>query len=151
MRVLIPAADLAALALVPWATPDAPKANDPEDLLFPLPPREVAAGTFEEWQRQAEKMPSSLTYSRVEYDKKAFWVAQARFGCGAASQKIAVDAPTKGGSLRRCLLAGPIKAGNLAVVADAKAGTSNLREQANSRLEGEVVLSCNLSTIGVLP
>jgi hypothetical protein len=132
-------------------TSDAPKANDSEDPLFPLPPREVAAGKFEQWQRETVKKPSNVMYTRVEYDGKAYWVVEACFGFGDPSEKIAVYAPTKGGSFRQCLLAGPIKAATLAVAVDAKTGILNLREEANSRTKGEVVLSCNLKGIGVLP
>jgi hypothetical protein len=122
-----------------------------EDLLFPLPPQEVAAGKFEQWQREAAKKPSNVTYTRVEYDRKAYWVVEACFGYGDPSEKVAVYAPTKDGSFRRCLLVGPIKAGKLAVAADAKTGVLELREAVRSRTKGEVVLSCNLKAIGVLP
>jgi hypothetical protein len=149
MRMLIPAAILAVLSLVPRATPDAPKANDLEDALFPLPPREVAAGMFEKWQQETAKKPSGATYTRVEYDRKAYWVVEAGIGYGDPPKKIAIYAPTKDGSFRRCLLAGPIKVGMLAVAADAKTGLLNLSEE--SRTKGEVVLSCNLKAIGVLP
>jgi hypothetical protein len=133
-------------------TPDAPTANDLEDVLFPLPPREVAAGRFEQWQREAAQKPSNVTYTRVEYDDQAYWVVDAtRSGYGDPPKKIAVYAPTKDGSFWRCLLAGPIKTGKLAVAADAKTGMVEVREVANSRTKGEVVLSCNLKAIGVLP
>jgi hypothetical protein len=132
-------------------TPDAPKANDLEDVLFPLPPREVAAGMFEKWQQEAAKKPSSVTYTRVEYDRKTYWVVEASFGYGDPSEKIAVYAPTTGGSFRQCLLAGPIKAGKLAVTADAKTGLLNLSEETYRSIKGELVLSCNLKAIGVLP
>jgi len=151
MRVLVPAAVLALLALTGWATPDAPIANDLEDVLFPLPPREVAAGMFEKWQQEAAKKPSSVTYNRVEYDRKAYWVVEASFGYGDPSEKIAVYAPTKDGSFRRCLLAGSLHAGKLAVAADAKTGLLELREEVRSGTKGEVVLSCNLKAVGVLP
>ena len=148
VRVLIPAAILSVLAFVPQATPDTPKANDLEDVLFPLPPREVAAGMFEKWQQEAAKKPSSVTYTRVEYDKKAFWVVDAHFGYGNAYKRIAVYAPAKDGSFRRCLLAETNGAASLAAAVDAKTGMLELREQANSSLKGEVVLSCNLKAIG---
>jgi|SRR5579864_773670 len=151
MRMLIPAAILAVLALVSPATPDDPKANDLEDALFPLPPQEVMAGMFKKWQQEAVKKPSSVKYTRVDYDQQEYWVVEASFGYGDPSEKIAVYAPTKDGSFRRCLLVGPIKAGKLAVAADAKTGMLNLREEMNSRTKGEVVLSCNLKAIGVLP
>lgn len=151
MRVLVPTAVLALLVLTRSGPADTPKEDPAEDLLFPLPPQKVAAGKFEEWQREAAKKPSSVTYTRVEFDRKAYWVVEARFGYGDPSEKIAVYAPTKDGAFRRCLLAGPIKAGTLAVVADAKTGMLVLWEEARSSTKGEVVLSCNLKAIGVLP
>jgi hypothetical protein len=78
-------------------------------------------------------------------------VVEARFGYGDPSAKIAVYAPMKDGAFRRCLLAGPIRAGTLAVTADAKTGMLELREQARNSTKGEVVLSCNLKALGVLP
>ena len=78
-------------------------------------------------------------------------MVEASFGYGDPASKIAVYAPTKGRSFQRCLLAGPIKAATLAVAVDAKTGMLNLREEARSSTKGEVVLSCNLKAIGVLP
>jgi hypothetical protein len=150
MRIIIPAATLV-LALVSPAAPNNPKANDLQDALFPLPPQEVAAGIFEKWQQEAAKKPSSVTYTRVECDKKAYWVVEASFGYGDPSEKIAVYAPTKDGAFRRCLLAGPVKAGKLAVATDPKTGALELREEVRGGTKGLVVLSCNLKTIGVLP
>ncbi len=141
----------AVLALTGSGPADAPKEDPAKDVLVPLPPQEVSAGKFEQWQREAGKKPSSVTYTRVEYDRKAYWVVEAHFGYGDPSKKIAVYAPTKDGSFRRCLLAGPIKAWKLAMVADPKTGLLNWSEEANSRTKGEVVLSCNLKAIGVLP
>jgi hypothetical protein len=149
MRILIPAAILAVMALVSPATPDEPKANDLGDPLFPLPPREVAAGMFEKWQQEATKKPAGATYTRVEYDQKAYWVVEAGIGYGDPPKKIAVYAPTKDGAFQRCLLAGPIKVGKVAVAADAKTGLLSLSEEIRSK--GEVVLSCNLKALSVLP
>lgn len=150
MRILVPAAILV-LALVSPAAPNDPTANDLQDALFPLPSQEVAAGMFEKWQQEAAKKPSSVIYTRVEYDKKVYWVVEASFGFGDPSEKIAVYASTKDGAFRRCLLAGPVKAGKLAVAADAKTGVLELREEVRSSTKGVIVLSCNLKTIRVLP
>ena len=147
MRAFAFAAVLALLGLTGRGSADAPA----ENLLFRLPPQEVAAGKFEQWQREAAKKPSSVTYTRVEYDRKAYWVVEASFGYGDPSEKIAVYAPTKDGSFRRCLLAGPIRAGKLAVTADAKTGVLELREEVRNGTKGQVVLSCNLKAIGFLP
>jgi len=146
MRVLIPAAVLAVLALAPLATPDDSKVNDLRDPISHL--REVAAGMFEKWQQETVKNPSNVTYTRVEYDKKAFWVVDVHLGYGNPYKTIAVYAPAKDGSFRRCLLADSNKAGSLAVAVEAKTGTLELRERANSSIKGEVMLSCNLKTIG---
>jgi len=151
MQVFVFAAVLALLALTGWASPDNPKANAPEELLFPLPPEKVVAGMFEKWQQEAAKKSANVTYTRVEYNKNAIWVVDAHFGFGDPCKKIAVYALAKDGSFRRCLLAGPIKAGRLAVAVDAKTGMLELREKANSSVKDEVVLSCNLKTICVLP
>ncbi len=150
MRAFVAAALLALPALTGSGPAAVPKQAPAEDILFPLPPQEVAAGKFERWQREASKKPSSITYTRVTYDRKVYWVVEVRFGYGDPCAKIAVYAATKGGSFRRCLLAGPIKAGTLAVAVDAKTGMLNLREEANRRTKGEVVLSFNLKAIGVL-
>jgi hypothetical protein len=146
MRVLVPAAVLALLALTGWATQDAPIANDPRDPISPS--RVVAAGAFEKWQQEAAKNPSNVTYTRVEYDGKAFWVVEIHLGYGNPYKTVAVYAPAKGGSYRRCLLAHSNRAGSLAVAVGPKTGVLELREQASSRIKGEVVLSCNLKTIG---
>jgi hypothetical protein len=151
MHTIVSAAVLALLGLTSAGPADAPKKAPAEDLLFPLPPQEVAAGKFEEWAREAAKQPSSITYTRVEYDRKTYWVVEAWFGYGDPSEKIAVYAPTKDGSFKRCLLAGPLQAAKLAIELDAKTGVLTLREEANSSRKGEVVLSCNLKTVGVLP
>lgn len=151
MRAIVSTAVLALWALTGSAPGIDPKDAPSDDLLFPLPPQEVAVGKFEQWQRESAKKPSSVTYTRVEYDRKAYWVAEASFGYGDPSVKIAVYASTKTGSFRRCLLAGPIKAGKLAVAVDAKTGMLNLGEEARSSTKGELVLSCNLKAVGVLP
>lgn len=151
MRALVFATALALLGLASNGSADAPKEAPVKDLLFPLPPEEVAAEKFERWQREAAKKPSSVKYTRVEYDRNSYWVVEAHFGFGDPSAKVAVYAPTKGGAFQRVMLVGPIKAARLTVTADAKTGTLNLTEEIGSRTKGEVVLSCNLKAVGVLP
>jgi hypothetical protein len=149
MRVLVFVAVLTLLTHAGRATPDDPKAKDPPDDLFH--PREVAAGDFEKWQREAARNPRAVvtfTYTRVEYDKKAFWVADAHYGDGVPYKRIAVYAPAKDGSFHRVLLADSNQAGSLAVTVNARTGLLELRERAESDLKGEVVLSCNLKTVG---
>jgi hypothetical protein len=151
MRMLASAAVLTVLALAGSRTTGAPKTNPAEDIVFPLPTEEVAAGKFEEWQREAATTTSAITYTSVEYDQQIYWVAEARLGFGDPSSKVAVYAPTRDGSFRRCLLVGPIKAGKFAVAADAKTGLLTVIEEVRSGTKGEVVLSCSLKAVGILP
>jgi hypothetical protein len=148
MRVLVPVAVLALLALIGRAAPDGPKANDSPDDLFH--PGEVAAGTFKKWQQEAtKKYPKSINpYTRVEYDKRTFWVVQVHLGYGNPYKKVAVYAPAKDGSFQRCLLADSHRAVSLAVSVDEKTGVLEIRERADGSSKGELVLSCNLKTIG---
>jgi hypothetical protein len=145
MSVLIPAAMMAVLAHVPQGSLSA---EEVDALLYPLPPHEVAAGMFEKWQKEGTKKPSRPTFTRVEYDQKAYWVAESSFGWGDPSSKIAVYSPADGGAFRRCLLAGPIKVGKLDVAVDAKTGVLELREGANKNTKGEVLLAYSLKATG---
>jgi hypothetical protein len=144
--------ELTAKVRVRWSG-DAAKPEEPKATLWwdeVLHPREVAAGQFEKW-KAAEKNQNAVavfTYTRVEFDKKAFWVTDAHYGDGVAYKSIAVYAPEKDGSFRRVLVADSNRAGWLAVSLDPKSGVLELRERANSDLKGEVVLSCNLKTVG---
>ena len=150
MRVLIVVATVLAVApLGTRATPDGPKAKLSRDQSYH--PLEVAAGQFEKWKEEAAKNPVAAvryTYTRVEYDGKAFWVADAHYGDGVPYKSIAVYAPEKGGSFRRVLVSDSNQAEWLAVTVDPKSGMLELRERANSELKGQVVLSCNLKTVG---
>ena len=147
MRPLVFVAVVAYLALTSQGFADGPKQEAPaEGLLFPLPPEEVPAGKFEEWAREAAKEKrSATTYTRIEYDRKAYWVVEAWFGYGDPCEKIAVYAPTKDGAFRRCVVAGPIRVGKLAFAVDAKTGIMKLTEEARNSTKGEVLLSFNLN------
>jgi hypothetical protein len=138
---------------VTWSADDA-KPEEPKatlswaDLLLP---HEVVAGQVEKWQEAIDpnaRATVTYTYTRVEFDKKAFWVADAHYGDGVPYKCVAVYAPKKDGSFQRVLVADSNQAGWLAVSLDPKSGVLELRERANSELKGEVVLSCNLKTDG---
>lgn len=147
MRMLVLIALLAFLMHSGRVTSEGPKAKLPSD--DPFHPREVAAGKFEMWQREAANNPLSIVkYTHVEFDKQAFWVVDIHLGDGVPYKTIAVYAPQKDGSFRRCLLADSNQAGALAITVDPKSGLLELRERANSELKGQVVLSCNLKTVG---
>jgi hypothetical protein len=146
MRVFVGAAVLALFTLSGRATPDQPKANDsPDDFFLP---REVSADVFEQ-QKEAAKNPKLTNpYTRVEYNKRTFWVAVVHLGYGNATKKVALYAPAKDGSFQRCLLADSNRAVSLAVTVDEKTGVLEIREPADGNRKGELVLSCNLKTVG---
>jgi hypothetical protein len=135
-----------ARARVPRAAQDAPQGISAEDFFHP---RKVAAGVFA-WCQKAAKNPRSLpwTYTRVQYIGKTFWVVDVHLGDSVPYKLIAVYAPAKDGSFQRCLVAASNGAGCLAMFVDQRTGVLELRESANSSIKGEVVLSCNLKTIG---
>lgn len=149
-RAVVSVAVLVLLVLSSRGPAEDPTEAPADDRMFPLPPQEVAAGKFDEWAR-ATKQPSSIIYTRVEYDRKRYWVVEAGFGYGDPSEKIAVYAPTQDGSFRRCLLAGPMKVGRLVIAVDAETGILSLTEEIRNDTKGEVVLTCNLKVVDVSP
>ncbi len=109
-----------------------------EDLFFPtrLTKEKIAAG-------------NGVTFTKHEYAGSTFWVGICDFlGGGVPHAWIAIYAPDKEGVFHRCLLAESWTAGNIEGRIDAKAGILEFREVANSTLKGQIVLACNLKTIG---
>jgi hypothetical protein len=149
MRVLIIVAAMLAVTVIgPRATADEKAKSSPDERYHP---REVAAGQFEKWTAEAAKNPVAAVrraYTRVEYDGKTFWVADAHYGDRGPYKEIAMYAPEKDGSFRRILASDSIQAESLAVTVDPKSGMLELRERANGELKGQVVLSFNLKTVG---
>jgi hypothetical protein len=144
--------ELEAKVRVTWGDvkPEEPKLSSWADLLLP---QQVAAGEFEKWKEAADndkerKGIATYTYTRVEFEKKGFWVADAHYGDGVAYKSVGVYAPEKDGTFRRVLVADSNRAGWLGVEFDPKTGVLELREKANSPLKGTVILSCNLKTVG---
>jgi hypothetical protein len=105
---------------------------------------------FEKRQLEAAKRyPQSVNpYTRVEWNKQTFWVVEVHLGYGNPYKKVAIYAPAKDGSFQRCLLADSNRAVSLAVAVDQKTGVLEIREAGDSNIKGELVLSCNLKTIG---
>src|SRR5262249_2862471 len=68
---------------------------------------------------------------------------------GAPDTPTGVYAPAKDGIYHRSLSAESWAAGNIAATVDVKTGMLELRERANSDLKGQLVLSCNLRTVGM--
>ncbi|AWM37238.1 hypothetical protein GobsT_48180 [Gemmata obscuriglobus] len=148
MRIFIAVAALTISCVTRGVYADVPREFSAEALLLPTPPQEVAAGTFEQCQREVAEKPGTITYSRVEYDKKVFWVIDTHTGIGNSYKKVAVYSPKKDGTFRRCLLADLEGVVHLAVAVDPRTGMLELREQANSPLKGAVILSFNLNVAG---
>lgn len=152
MRVwCVMAAVLAGAALLVRATSDKSKGTCSWDDL--LNPREVAAGQFEKRQLATAQNTNThvmvtYTFTRIEYAGKPFWTSDAHYGDGVAYKSVAIYAPRKDGAFERVMVASSTMAGWLAIALDAKTGILELRERANSELKGELVLSCNLKTVG---
>jgi hypothetical protein len=88
----------------------------------------------------------SLT--KLEFAGSTFWVRSVNLGYGVPHTLIGIYAPDRAGVFHRSLSAESWAAGNVEATVDAKTGILELRERANSDLKGQLVLSCNLKTIG---
>ena len=69
-------------------------------------------------------------------------------GDGVPHAWIGIYAPDKEGVFHRSLFAESWAAGKIEATVEAKTGILELRERANSDLKGQIVLACNLKTIG---
>lgn len=87
-------------------------------------------------------------FTKLEFAGSTFWVGLAGFGDGVPHTWIGIYAPDKEGVFHRSLLAESWAAGKIEAAADAKTGIVELREGADSDLRGQIILSCNLRTIG---
>lgn len=88
------------------------------------------------------------TVSRIEFEGKAFWLVDLHRGMGVPYKSIGLYAPDGEGSHKLVLEAESCGAGNVKPELDAATGTLVLREHASSDLEGQIILSCNLRSIG---
>ena len=144
--------ELQAKVRVTWGEvkPEEPKLSSWSDLLNP---HEVAAGEFEKWKEAAEKDKNpkgiaTFKFTRIEFEKKVFWVSDAHYGDGVAYKSIAVYAPEKDGSFRRVVVADSNRAGSVGVEFDPKTGALEVRNKLSGELKDAVILSCNLKTVG---
>jgi hypothetical protein len=86
--------------------------------------------------------------SRVQFAGKTYWVVLSYSGKGTPYCTVGVYAPTEGGEHYLCMEAESCGAGNIKPELDEGTGMLVLREHAASRLEGQVILSCNLRSVG---
>lgn len=105
-------------------------------------------------------LPAQLTAERIsagngakftkhEHAGIAFWVGICDLlSDGVPHAWIGVYAPDQDGVFQRCLLTESWAAGQITTSVDSKTGMLELRESANSHLKGQIVLACNLKTIG---
>ena len=88
------------------------------------------------------------TFTKLEFAGSHFWVGQIQLGYGVPHTLIGIYAPDKDGLFHLSLMAECWSAGNMQATVDVKTSILELRERANSKLKGQLVLSCNLRTIG---
>lgn len=90
----------------------------------------------------------SQTVSRVRFEDKTFWVILTRRGDGISYYTVEVYAPTEDGKYLRCVEAESCRAGWIKPELDGTTGVLVVREHAKSTIEGQVILSCNLRSVG---
>jgi hypothetical protein len=88
------------------------------------------------------------TFTKLAFAGSTFWVRSVNLGYGVPHTWIGIYAPARDGTFHRSLSAESWRAGNMEATVDVKTGILELRERANSELKGQLVLSCNLKTIG---
>ena len=90
-----------------------------------------------------------VKFTKLEFARSTFWVGICDILAGGVPHAwIGIYAPDKEGVFHRSLFAESWAAGKIEASVDAKTGNLELRERANSELKGQLVLSCNLKTIG---
>lgn len=88
------------------------------------------------------------TLTKLEFAGFTFWLMSVNLGYGVPHSLIGIYAPARDGIFHRSLFAESWAAGNMEATVDVKTGILELRERANSELKGQLVLCCNLKTIG---
>jgi hypothetical protein len=89
------------------------------------------------------------TFSKLEFAASVFWVKIVDWlGDGVPHALIGIYAPDKDDVFHRCLFAESWAAGKIEARVDQESGLLELRERANSELKGQLVLACNLRTVG---
>ena len=92
--------------------------------------------------------PGDRGASRVEFEGKTFWLVDLHWGMGVPYKAIGLYAPNRDGRHVLVLSADSCGAGHVVPELDAATGMLVLRERARSELEGQVILSCNLRSVG---
>ena len=91
----------------------------------------------------------NVKFTKLEFAESTFWVGIVDFlGDSVPYTLIGVYAPHKDGGFRLSLFAESWAAGKIEASVDKGTGVLELRERANSTLKGQLVLACNLRTVG---
>lgn len=140
-RQMIRAGVAAGAAISAGAANAAPKKERP----FPFPdcflPSQLKKADFQ--------AANGVKFTQLKFAQSTFWVGICDFlGGGVPHAWIAIYAPHQDGGFRRCLLTESWAAGKIEASVDQETGILALREAANSELKGQLLLACNLRTIG---
>ena len=99
--------------------------------------------------KEAIQASKSVKFTNSEFAGSTFWVGIVDWlGDGVPYTLIGIYAPHKDGGFDLCLFAESWAAAEIAASVDKKTGVLELRERANSELKGQLVLACNLRTVG---
>jgi len=88
-------------------------------------------------------------FSKLEFAGSTFWVKIVDWlGDGVPLTLIGIYAPDKEGVCHLCLIAESWAAFEIEASVDKESGLLELRERGNGKLKGQLVLACNLRTVG---
>jgi len=140
-RQLFRASVAAGTALSAGTANAAPKDEKPDPFVDRFLPEQL---TKEEIQASI-----GVKFTKLGFAKSTFWVGIFDlFGGGVPHAWIGIYAPHEDGGFRRCLFTESWAAGKIEASVDKETGVLELRERANSELKDQLVLACNLRTIG---
>ncbi|OWK38067.1 hypothetical protein [Fimbriiglobus ruber] len=88
------------------------------------------------------------TFTKLEFAGTTYWLLDNHLGYGVPRKQIGIYAPDEDGVFHLSLFAQSWAAGHVEATVDKETGVLELRERANSKLQGQLVLSCNLRTVG---
>jgi hypothetical protein len=146
---VITAIGLAAWCAAGFTQPEIKPDGKTSEVRSTLLPPSFARGELDRFKAQLDAKPDYIhTLSKIEYAGDVYWVVEMHLGDGVPYKHVALYAPEKDGSHRRCLFAESWAAGWLQVKFDDRSGVLELRESANSTLKGQVILSFNLKSVG---
>jgi hypothetical protein len=140
-RQVIRAGVAAGAALSAGTANAGPEKEKPSSLVDLFLPKQLTKEDI-----QASK---NVKFTKLEFARSTFWLGIVDFlGDGVPHTLIGIYAPHKDGGFRLSLFAESWAAGKIEASVDKEAGVLELRERANSELKGQLVLACNLRTVG---